>query len=80
MEARLREVIIFEQQYGFIPRKSTADTMITFRMLIENNKGQKKLHCVFVELEKANDRVSRKELLEKYVRLVQDLCKSSMTQ
>ena len=52
-------------------------------MLIEKyREGQRELHCVFVDLEKAYDRVSREELwycmrksgvAEKYVRVVQDM-------
>ncbi|KAK3506656.1 hypothetical protein QTP70_012932 [Hemibagrus guttatus] len=48
--------------------------------------GQRELHCVFVDLEKAYDRVSREELwycmrksgvAEKYVRVVQDMYERS---
>ncbi|KAI5102764.1 gastrula zinc finger protein XlCGF28.1-like, partial [Silurus meridionalis] len=84
VEARLREeVTICEQQYGFLPRKSTTDTLFALRMLMEKyREGQKELHCVFVDLEKAYNRVPRDELWycmrkpgvsEKYVRVVQDM-------
>ena len=83
VEPRLRgEVTICEQQYGFMPGKSTSDAMFALRMLMEKyREGQKELHCVFVDLEKAYERVPREELwhcmrksgvVEKYVRIVQD--------
>ncbi|KAK3533132.1 hypothetical protein QTP70_008813 [Hemibagrus guttatus] len=51
-------------------------------------RGQRELHCLFVDLEKAYDRVSREELwycmrksgvAEKYVRVVQDMYERSRT-
>ncbi|KAK3543295.1 hypothetical protein QTP70_014042 [Hemibagrus guttatus] len=90
VEARLRQVVeICEQQYGFMPRKSTTDAIFALRILMEKYRdGQKELHCVFVDLEKAYDRVSREELwycmrksgvAEKYVRVVQDMYERSRT-
>ncbi|KAI5086583.1 butyrophilin-like protein 3 [Silurus meridionalis] len=90
VEARLREeVTICEQQYGFMPRKSTTDALFALRMLMEKyREGQKELHCVFVDLEKAYDRVPREELWywmrksgvsEKYVSVVQDMYEDSVT-
>ncbi|KAK3570507.1 hypothetical protein QTP86_020082 [Hemibagrus guttatus] len=90
VEARLRKVVeICEQQYGFMPRKSTTDAIFALRILMEKYRdGQKELHCVFVDLEKAYDRVPREELwycmrksgvVEKYVRVVQDMYERSRT-
>ncbi|KAK3514152.1 hypothetical protein QTP70_005083 [Hemibagrus guttatus] len=90
VEARLRKVVeICEQQYGFMPRKSRPDAIFALRMLMEKYRdGQRELYCVFVDLEKAYDRVPREELwycmrksgvAEKYVRVVQDMYERSRT-
>ncbi|KAK3548746.1 hypothetical protein QTP70_018779, partial [Hemibagrus guttatus] len=90
VEARLRKVVeICEQQYGFMPRKSTMDAIFALKILMEKYRdGQRELHCVFVDLEKAYDRVPREELwycmrksgvAEKYVRVVQDMYERSRT-
>ncbi|KAK3574867.1 hypothetical protein QTP86_018328 [Hemibagrus guttatus] len=90
VEAKLRKVVeICEQQYGFMPRKSTTDAIFALRILMEKYRdGQRELHCVFVDLEKAYDRVPREELwycmrksgvAEKYVRVVQDMYERSRT-
>ncbi|KAK3543254.1 hypothetical protein QTP70_014083 [Hemibagrus guttatus] len=90
VEARLRKVVeICEQQYGFMPRKSTTDAIFALRILMEKYRdSQRELHCVFVDLEKAYDRVPREQLwycmrksgvAEKYARVVQDMYERSRT-
>ena len=63
-----------------MPGKSTTNALFALRVLMEKyREGQKELHCVFVDLEKAYDKVPREEvwycmrksgLTEKYVRIV----------
>ena len=70
-----------------MPGKGTTDAMFALRILMEKyREGQRELHCVFVNLEKAYDRVPREELwycmiksgiVEKYVELVQDMYERS---
>ena len=90
IKARLRDrVEISKQQYGFMPGKGTTDAIFALRMLMEKyREGQRELHCVFVDLEKAYDRVPREELWYcmrksgipgKYVGLVQNMYEESET-
>ena len=90
IEVRLRDVVeISKQQYGFMPGKGITDAMFFLRMLMERcRECQRKLHCVFMDLEKAYNRVPREELwycmkksgiVEKYVRHVQDMYEESKT-
>ena len=90
IEARLKDrVEISKQQYEFMPGKGTTDALFVLRMLMEKyREGQRELYCVFVNLEKAYDRVSREELwyciresgiVEKYVQLEQDMYEGSET-
>ena len=80
IEARLRDrVEISKQQYGFIPGKGTTNAIFALRMLMEKyREGERELHSVFADLEKAYDRVPQEELwyrirksgiVEKYVQL-----------
>ena len=69
--------------------KGTTDAMFVLRMLMEKyREGQRELYCVFVDLEKAYDRVPQEELwhcmrksrmAETYVQHVQDMYEESET-
>ena len=83
VERRLRSDLTFsDQQYGFMPGKSTTDALFALRVLMEKyREDQKELHCVFVDLENAYDKIPREDvwyfmrksgLADKYVRIVQD--------
>ena len=78
IEVRIRDSIkISKQQYRFMSGKKATNAMFALRMLIEKyREGKRKLHCTFVDLEKAYDGVPREELvysvrksgmMEKYV-------------
>ena len=56
---RLRSDLTFiNQQYGFMPGKSTTDALLALGVLMEKyREGQKELHCMFVDMEKAYDKV-----------------------
>ena len=69
--------------------KGTTDAMFALRMLMEKyRKDQRELYCVFMDLEKAYNRVPQEELgycmrksgiVEKYEQLVQDMYEGSET-
>ncbi|KAL5170138.1 LINE-1 retrotransposable element ORF2 protein [Glycine soja] len=84
IERRLRkETQVTENQFGFMPGKSTMEAIYLLRRVMEQYRmDQQDLHLIFIDLEKAYDRVPREILwkaLEKkgvrvaYIRAIQDM-------
>jgi hypothetical protein len=61
IEHRLRRVTnITENQFEFMPGRSTMEAIFLIRQLIERCREQKKdLNMIFIDLEKAYNKVSR---------------------
>jgi len=81
---RLRQnVIISENQFGFMPGRLMTKAIHLLRQLIERFQERKRnLHIVFIDLEKYNDKVSRKVLwwtlmkkrvLIKYINIIKNM-------
>jgi Reverse transcriptase (RNA-dependent DNA polymerase) len=50
---------ISKNQFGFMPRRSTMEAIFLIRQLMERYREQKDLHMIFIDLEKAYDKISR---------------------
>jgi hypothetical protein len=70
-------------QFGFMPGRSTTEAIFLIRQVMERYKEQKKdLHMVFIDLEKAYDKIPRNlmwwaldkhKVPTKYVTLIKDM-------
>ena len=87
IDQRLRmEVEISSEQFGFMSNRRTTDAIFALRQIMEKyREGQKALYIVFIDLEKAYDRVPRQEVWrclrekmapEKYIKLIQEMYRS----
>ena len=78
-----RETMIRENQFGFMPGRSTTKAIHLLRRLMEKYKERKKdLHLVFIDLEKAYDSIPRSIVWDSlksisisrgYIEIIQDM-------
>ena len=84
VERRLRsDISISESQFDFMPGRSTTEAIHLIRRLMELFKDRKKdLHIVFIDLEKAYDKVphkvmweclKKKQVLVMYIKVIRDM-------
>jgi hypothetical protein len=83
IEHRLRGMThITMNQFGFMPGRSAMEAIFLIRQVMERYKEQKDLHMVFIDLEKAYDKITRNlmwwaldkhKVPTKYVTLIKDM-------
>src|ERR1043165_2131048 len=82
-------LILFVNQFGFMPGRSTTEAIHIIRRLMEKYREKKRdLHMLFIDLEKAYDSVPRRLIWEslegrgvprKYLDLIRDMYDRSVT-
>jgi Reverse transcriptase (RNA-dependent DNA polymerase) len=86
IEHRLRKLItVSKNQFGFMPGRFTMEVIFLIRQIMERHREQKDLHMIFIDLEKAYDKIprnimwwalKRKLVPTKYVTLIKDMYKN----
>jgi hypothetical protein len=89
IEHRLRRVTnVTKNQFGFMPGRSTTEAIFFLRQLMERYRTQKDLHMVFIDLEKAYDKIPRivmwwalekHKVPTKYISLIKDMYTNVVT-
>jgi Reverse transcriptase (RNA-dependent DNA polymerase) len=90
IEHRLRKLTtVSKNQFGFMLRRSTMEAIFLIRQLMKRHREQKKdLHMIFIDLEKAYDKIprnimwwtlKRKLVPTKYVTLIKDMYTNVVT-
>jgi hypothetical protein len=89
IEHHLRGIMrISMNQFGFMPRRSTMEAIFLIRQVMEQYREQKDLHVVFIDLEKAYDKIPRNimwwaldkhNFSTKYVELIKDIYNNVVT-
>ena len=79
---------ISTNQFGFMPERSTTETIFLIRQVMEWFREQKDLHLVFIDLEKTYDKIPRNvmwwafnkhKVPAKFVRLIKDMYNDVVT-
>jgi hypothetical protein len=89
IEHHLRGVTnVTENQFGFMSGRSTKEAIFLIRQLMERYREQKDLHMVFIDLEKAYNKVPRNimwwtlqkhKVSTKYITLIKDMYDNVVT-
>ena len=89
IEHRLRAITrVSMKQFGFMPGWSTMEAIFLIRQVMERYREKKDLHMVFIDLEKAYDKMLRSvmcwaldkhKVSTKYVGLIKDLYNNVVT-
>ncbi|XP_066367886.1 uncharacterized protein [Miscanthus floridulus] len=89
IEHRLRAITrVSMNQFGFMPGRSTMEAIFLIRQVMERYREKKDLHMVFIDLEKAYDKIPRNvmwwaldkhKVPTKYVGLIKDMYNNVVT-
>ena len=89
IEHRLKAITqVSMNQFGFMPRRSTMEAIFLIRQVMERYREKKDLHMVFIDLEKAYDKIpnnvmwwalDKHKVPTKYVGRIKDMYNNVVT-